>query len=75
MIFKKPYAFLIKNFKIIHLLLLAMIIIITLKYKKIVSFFSDYINSSINVYEKTASQYIPFYLTGLFWAVSWLIGK
>lgn len=62
MIFKKPYAFLIKNFKIIHLLLLAMIIIITLKYKKIVSFFSDYINSSINVYEKTASQYIPFYL-------------
>ena len=58
MILKKPYAFLIKHFKLIHLIFLAIIIYITYSFNKILNFFSTYAKSSIIVPENAASTYI-----------------
>lgn len=45
MILKKPYAFLIKYFRIIHLLLVIPIIYLILKTGNIVNFFTGYVNA------------------------------
>jgi len=45
-VFKKPYAFLIKNFKIIHIILSLMIVFIVFQYSKISTFFGDYVRDS-----------------------------
>ena len=59
MILKKPFAFLIKYFKIIHLILLVLTIFITYRFNKITEFFVKYaINNNI-VSEGIASSYIP----------------
>lgn len=58
MIFKKPYAFLIKNFRLIHIALLIIITYITYKFSRLVSFFSGYVINSNIVSETAASQYI-----------------
>ncbi len=50
MVFRKPYAFLIKNFKIIHLILFGLMTWFFLKIRNIVSFLNDYID------KKTYSQ-------------------
>lgn len=42
MILKKPFAFLIKYFKIIHIILLAIIIYVTHKFNNLVTFFGKY---------------------------------
>lgn len=57
MILKKPYAFLIKYFKLIHLICLFFIITITYNFQKIVNFFGDY-NNTLNIQENAASTYI-----------------
>ncbi len=57
MILKKPYAFLIKYFKLIHLICLLFIVTITYNFQKIVNFFGDY-NNTLNIQEKAASNYI-----------------
>ena len=59
MILKKPYAFLIKYFKLIHLICLSLITIITYNFQKIVSFFSNY-NNTTTIGEKAGSTYISF---------------
>jgi len=41
MVFKKPYAFLIKNFKIIHLILTAIILLVVILYSGVSGFFSE----------------------------------
>ena len=46
MILKKPYAFLIKHFRIIHMLLAIPMIYLLLRTGDIVQFFSDYINAN-----------------------------
>ena len=46
MILRKPYAFLIKNFKLIHLILTGILIYICYKSYKILSFFNTYIAST-----------------------------
>ncbi len=46
MILRKPYAFLIKNFKLIHAIIAVMMGYLTYRTSKIVSFISDYIGSS-----------------------------
>ena len=46
MILRKPYAFLIKKFKLIHLILTGILIYICYKSYKILSFFNTYIASS-----------------------------
>lgn len=58
MILKKPYAFLIKYFKVIHLILLLLIVFITYKFNIIANFFSDYNKNAIIVTENMASSYV-----------------
>ncbi len=59
MILKKPYAFLIKHFKNIHLALLLIIIYITVGFQKILSFFSNYNSTTNFVGEVAAGNYVP----------------
>lgn len=61
MIIKKPYAFLIKYFKIIHLGLFISIALVTYNFNKIVNFFSQYVKDNISVFEGIAKNYIYFY--------------
>jgi hypothetical protein len=62
MVFKKPYAFLIKNFKLIHLGLLALIIFVTIKFNVIVTFFRNFSNNNLKVSEGTGSIYVSSFL-------------
>ena len=43
MILKKPYAFLIKNFKIIHIILSVLIFSIIIMFGNVSNFFSEYV--------------------------------
>ena len=56
MILRKPYAFLIKNFKIIHLILSIRMIYVVYKMSNIANFISDYINNIAN--SNIATSYI-----------------
>ena len=47
MILRKPYAFLIKNFKLIHLFISLLVIFLINKTNNILNFFKDYINDRI----------------------------
>lgn len=58
MVLKKPYAFLIKYFKIIHLILSVLLIYSSIKYNKILNFFSTYASKNMHVYETTVKEYI-----------------
>lgn len=58
MVFKKPYAFLIKNFKIIHVILCVIVIYITNRFSNLVTFFGDYASGSIKVVEGLVGDYI-----------------
>ena len=58
MIFKKPYAFLIKNFKLIHVLLSVIIIFIINRFGKITGFFLDYVKGNIRNAAGLSSSYI-----------------
>jgi len=67
MILRKPYAFIIKHFRIIHLLLLLPIIYLIIKTKAIVTFFStyvayDYSFSFTNILSGLASNYINIFM-------------
>lgn len=72
MILRKPYAFLIKYFRIIHLLLLLPIGYLISKTLKIVSFFKDYVNNnySTNIVN-IAGEHINFLM---YFAVLIVIG-
>ena len=60
MIFKRPYAFLIKYFKIINLLLASLFIYIAYKSYNIMSFFNEYVihNYSGNFYKNFYMEYV-----------------
>jgi len=60
MILKKPYAFLIKYFKIIHLILSIVMIYLAFNVNNISGFISDYINNIAN--SSIATTYIDFSL-------------
>ena len=49
MILKKPYAFFIKMFKPIHLIMAALVMYLIYLNNKILSFLTEYLHSSINV--------------------------
>ncbi|MBQ4583311.1 MAG: hypothetical protein IJA94_00190 [Bacilli bacterium] len=67
MIFKKPYAFLIKNFKKIHLILVVFMGFLLYKSYNIFSFFSDAIN---NNYSFSVSYDIgAYYINGLMYLI------
>ena len=61
MVFKKPYAFLMKNFKIIHVILTIFSIYLIMRVNNILNFFELFIKGNINkVY---AVEYISnFYI-------------
>lgn len=60
MIFKKPYGFLIKHFKIIHIILTLLTIYIAITTRGILSFFRRFISNgySITVIDNMASEYV-----------------
>ncbi len=62
MILKKPYGFLIKNFRLIHVILTILTIYIAINTKSILDFFVAYINNgySVTVIDNMASSYISW---------------
>lgn len=63
MILRKPYAFLIKYFKVIHLLLTLLLAFILYKTNALLSFFNQYLSSkSYEVLDNLASTYLGGYL-------------
>ncbi len=64
MILKKPFAFLIKYFRVIHLILLAPMIYLAIKTTSIANFLNDYINSnySYTFLEKMPTDYINYFM-------------
>ena len=67
MILKKPYGFLIKRFRIIHIILTALTIFIAVSSRNILAFFRRFISNgySVTVIDNMASEYIgwPIYIT------------
>lgn len=47
MVFKKPYAFLIKNFKLIHLILTAIYIYLAFKVSGMLTYYNNYISGAV----------------------------
>ena len=74
MILKKPYAFLIKNFRLIHLILAVPMIYLAVKSTAIVNFFNDYVinNYSLTVFGDLSSIYVNslMYLSVIFILIS-----
>lgn len=61
MILRRPYAFLIKHFRFIHLIIFSMLLYITLKARDILNFLKDYISFNGNI-EVISSNYINYYM-------------
>jgi len=64
MILRKPYAFLIKHFRMVHVVLTLLAIYVCSKTNKLFEFFSSYLGSSLDPLEKygAASRYVGFIL-------------
>lgn len=67
MIIKKPYAFMIKHFRLIHLLILIPMIYLATQTREIITFFSEYVASnytftSNDVLSTLASNYINIFM-------------
>lgn len=62
MILKKPYGFLIKRFRIIHIILTALTIFIAVSSRNILAFFRRFISNgySVTVIDNMASEYISW---------------
>ena len=77
MIIKKPYAFLIKNFRVIHGLLFAMLLYLTFKLFSIYSFFSEYVSNhyyiNTGTLESEYFNFLMFIVAGLVILVSIII--
>lgn len=61
MILRRPYAFLIKHFRMIHLILFILFSYITYKASNILNFFKDYISYNGNI-EVISSTYISYFI-------------
>ncbi len=65
MIVKKPYAFLIKNFRIIHGLLFIVLLYLVIRSINIYSFFSSYTSTgAFELRANMASSYVNFFMFG-----------
>lgn len=63
MIIKKPYAFMIKHFKTIHLILSLLLIFLAVKTNKVFVFFNDYMKNGYYQYSANlTNNYINFYM-------------
>ena len=61
MVFRRPYAFLIKYFRLIHIILFILVAYITFKANSILTFFKDYINYKGSM-EIISSDYINVWI-------------
>lgn len=61
MILRRPYAFLIKHFRLIHLILFGILAFITYKASTILNFFKEYISTSGNM-EVLSTNYINIFM-------------
>lgn len=61
MILRRPYAFLIKHFRLIHLILFALLAVITYNASTVLNFFKDYITVNGNM-EILSSNYINVFI-------------
>jgi hypothetical protein len=60
MILRKPYAILIKYFKLIHILMFVFFTYFVFVIRKIYLFFSDYVkNSNFTYFEDMTTRYVP----------------
>lgn len=77
MILRKPYGFLIKHFRLIHLIITTILVLIAVKFRSIYLFLGKVINDIVNKYD--ASNYINYGIflliilaLGLFFIIYWL---
>jgi len=77
MVFRKPYAFLIKHFRLIHLIITAILGYLVIQNNEIYLFINDCIDDPVNRYN--ALQYIDYSIyiyivlgIGLFFTIYWL---
>ena len=61
MILRRPYAFLIKYFRLIHLIMAGMLSFVILKSRNMLNFFKDYIAYNGNI-EIISSDYISYFI-------------
>lgn len=78
MVLRRPYAFLIKHFRFIHLVITAILVYIAFKYRSIYIYLGKCISDSVNRYD--ATNYINYWLLFLiviviflFFVVYWLL--
>jgi len=74
MILKKPYAFLIKHFKMIHVILTGLYIYLAFKVSSILNFYNGYIDGSVG--KLRAIEYInntPFIIIGVSFIVCFIL--
>lgn len=63
MIIKKPYAFLIKHFRIIHVVLSVFLVFLVTKTHAVFKFFNDYVKNGFYTYSNNlTTSYINFYM-------------
>ena len=63
MIIKKPYAFMIKHFRTIHVILTILVMYLISKTHAIFTFFNDYANNGYYTYSNNLTgKYINFYM-------------
>ncbi len=70
MIVRKPYAFLIKHFRLIHGLLFAMLVFLTIKSVSIYTFFNEY---ATRHYFTNTNTLVSDYISGLMFIVAILV--
>ena len=61
MILRRPYAFLIKHFRLIHLILFILLAFITYNANNVLDFFKEYISANGNI-EVLSSNYINLFI-------------
>lgn len=62
MIIKKPYAFMIKHFRLIHMIISVLLIFLAYKTNSIYAFFSDYAKNEFYTYTSSLTSYINLYM-------------
>ena len=77
MVLRKPYGFLIKHFRLIHLIITTILVLIAVKFRSIYLFLGKVINDVVNKYD--ANNYINYgiflliiLVLGLFFIIYWL---
>lgn len=78
MVFKKPYGFLIKHFKLIHLIVTGILVFLVISNRDIYLFLNSCINDAVNRYNALSYMNYSIYIyiviaIGLFFVIYWLL--